>query len=282
MMITTQSYIEYLIWVNYVKILVLSDNGTQFTSQIFKTFTQQTSTTQHFFTPYLPESNGQVERLHRWIKERLSLISIDAGLNFIDGDDNWDEYIGLIQHAYNSTPNTMTKCSPNKIIFGSDLSYNISPIPSNTPNTTTPNQYIRFINNSRSIINNQAINNQSRYDQIRSKSYNKNRTPVHKYEVGDLVLIDVSRRMTGNKSKFTPSWHGPHEIIHIIMPDKVFKVQEVDNESHIQEINIKFIKPYKASPYMMVLNHVMDQPQIKSTNIIKYIQWRKLTLTFLK
>ena len=88
--------------------------------------------------------------------------------------------------------------------------------------------------------------------------------------------------MSGNKSKFTPSWHGPHEIIHIMMPDKVFKVQEVDNESHIQEINIKFIKPYKASPYMMVMNHVMDHPQIKSTNIIKYIQWRKMTPSFLK
>ena len=158
---------------------LLSDNGTQFTSQIFNTFTSQTSTTQHFSTPYFPECNGQVERLHRWIKERLSLISIDAGVNFIDGDDNWDDYIGIIQHSYNSTPNTMTKYSPNKIIFGYDLNYNINPIPSSPTNTTTPDEYIQYISNSRSIILNKSIQNQSRYDQIRSKSYNKNRVPVH-------------------------------------------------------------------------------------------------------
>ena len=216
------------------------------------------------------------------MKERLSLISIDAGINFIDGDDDWDDYIGIIQHAYNSTPNTMTKHSPNKIIFGSDLNYNINPIPLQSPNTTTSDEYIKYINKSRSIIHNESIQNQSKYDQIRSKSYNKNRYPVHKYEIGDLVLIDISRRMTGNKAKLTPSWHGPHEIIHNVMPDKVFKIREIGNESHIQEINIKFVKPCKASAYMMVMNWVMDNPHVRSDHIVKCIQWRKLTPTLLK
>ena len=67
---------------------LLSDNGTQFTSEIFRAFTQNFNTKQHFSTPYYPECNGQIERLHRWIKERLVLISVDAGLNLIDGDDN--------------------------------------------------------------------------------------------------------------------------------------------------------------------------------------------------
>ena len=261
---------------------LLSDNGTQFTSQIFNTFTSQTSTTQHFSTPYFPECNGQIERLHRWIKERLSLISINAGVNFIDGDDSWDDYIGAIQHAYNSTPNTMTKYSPNKIVFGYDLQYNINPIPTTTTNTPSFNKYIKFINNTKSIIHNHSIQNQSQYDRIRSKSYNKNRVQPHKYEVGDLVLIDISRRMTGNKSKFTPTWHGPHEIVHIIMPDKVFKIREIGNESHIQQINIRFIKPYQSTPYMMIMNHVMDHPQLQSNRIVQYIKRRKMTSILIK
>ena len=261
---------------------LLSDNGTQFTSEIFRVFTQQTSTTQHFSTPYYPECNGQVERLHRWIKERLSLISIDAGLNFIDGDDDWDQYIGIIQHSYNSTPNTMTKYSPNKIIFGDDLNYNINPSTTTLPNSSSTIEYTKYMDNNRSIIQNKAIQHQTNYDHIRSKSFNKSRSPVHKYEVGDLILIDVSRRTTGNRSKFTPTWHGPHEIIHIIFPDKVYKIREIGNESHIQEINIKFIKPYKISPYMMILNHVNDNPHVKSHHIVKYIQYRKLTPNLLK
>ena len=74
-----------------------------------------------FSTPFYPETNGQVERLHGWIKERLTLISVELGMNFIDYEDDWDNYISLIQHSYNSTPNSITSYSPNHIIFGQDL-----------------------------------------------------------------------------------------------------------------------------------------------------------------
>ena len=40
---------------------LLSDNGTQFTSEIFRTFTETFNTKQHFSTPHYPESNGQIE-----------------------------------------------------------------------------------------------------------------------------------------------------------------------------------------------------------------------------
>ena len=176
----------------------------------------------------------------------------------------------------------MTKYSPNKIIFGHDLNYNINPSPSFTTTTSSTNQYIKYMDNTRNIIQNKAIASQSNYDHIRSKSYNRNRSPAHKYEVGDLVLINISRRTTENQSKLNPTWHGPHEIIHIIIPDKVFKISEVGNETHTQQINIKLIKPYKASPYIMTMNYIMDNPHIQSNHINQYIQYRKLTPNLLK
>ena len=238
---------------------LLSDNGTQFTSEIFRVFTSTFNTTQRFSTPYYPESNGQVERLHRWIKERLSLIAVDLGLNFIDGNDDWDDYIGTIQHAYNSTPNTMTKYSPNKIIFGRDNKHNLNTnIYEFQQNSTSITDYIRYMHNTRSIINNAAIQNQCKYDQIRTKSYNKKRNKVHQYEIGDLILVDISRRTHGNESKLNPTWHGPHEIIRIISPNKVFQIREIGNISNVQRINIRLIKPYKASPYITMLNYAIE------------------------
>ena len=262
---------------------LLSDNGTQFTSELFKAYNSTYNIKQRFSTPYYPECNGQVERLHRWIKERLVLISIDAGLNFIDGDDNWDDYIGIIQHSYNSTPNTMTKMSPNKIIFGYDLQHNINPTMQNiTTNTKSTSEYLRYMQNIHHIINNEAISNQNKYDNIRIKSRNKSNKESIQYEVGDLVLINISRRMIGNKSKLNPSWHGPHEIIEIIYPQKVFKIREIGNISHIQQININLMKPYKASPYIMMINYFEDNEHIPSDKITKYINHKRLTLSLLK
>ena len=47
-----------------------------------------------------------------------------------------------------------------------------------------------------------------------------------------MILVNISRSMVGNQSKFTPSWHGPHEIIEIVEKDEVYKMQEIGSESH--------------------------------------------------
>ncbi len=62
---------------------------------------------------------------------------------------------------------------------------------------------------------------QIEYDKIRSKNYNKNRKPLIAYNIGDLVLLNISRRLIGNQRNFTASWISPYEIIAI--KDKIIK-----------------------------------------------------------
>ena len=85
-------------WINLfgAPIQLLSDNGSQFISEMFKDYNKMYQTLQKHSSPYYPECNGQIERLHRYVKERLTLTSVDAGLNFVDGDDDWDQYLGTI------------------------------------------------------------------------------------------------------------------------------------------------------------------------------------------
>ena len=259
---------------------LLSDNGSQFVSAVFKDFNEEIGTKPRFITPYHAAGNGQVERIHRWIKERLVLISIDSGQNFLNGDDNWDDYLSIIQHAYNSTPNTMTKYSPNKIIFGSDFKSNIDRINDETNKTTASSQlpvdYVKYMDNQRRIIYEDANTNQYKYDQIRSKSYNKKRIKSHKYEIGDLIMINWSNRLTGNKKKLSPTWQGPYEIIKVITENKAYEAREVGNEGNIQKINVKFMKPYIKSPYIAVLDALFQNQEYflngeRNDKIVKYI-----------
>ena len=253
---------------------ILSDNGPQFISNVFKSYNKELKIKQRFSTPFYPESNGQVERLHRWIKERLTLISVDLGLNFVDGDDDWDNYISLIQHSYNSTPNSITSCSPNQIIFGNDLKIYLDRINNESTSSTNPSDYIRSMANKRAIINNRANEYQSKYDKSRSKSYNKQKNEAISYQIGDYVMIDVTRHQVGNIKKFRPSWIGPFEIIKII-DDKQYHVSEVGNEKNVQKVNIRFIKPYKSSRYVNIFEKcflMMDQDCNTSQKILHYIR----------
>ncbi len=176
-------------------------------------------------------------------------------MNFIDGDDDWDDYIPLIQHSYNSTPNTMTTYSPNHIIFGNDFKIALDRINQKPSSRKTPKEYIHSMNNKRKIVNNAANLRQNKYRVSRSATYNKDRIDSIEYEIGDVVLIDVARRLVGNEKKLKPSWIGPFEIFNIV--DKQYWCREIGNESNIQKVNLRMIKPYKSSPYINVLNRCL-------------------------
>ena len=260
---------------------LLSDNGSQFISKMFKNYTKSQQTKQRFSTPYYPEGNGQIERLHRWIKERLTLISIDLGMNFVDGDDDWDKYIYLIQHAYNSTPNTMTKYSPNKIVLGKDCKIILDELDTDEITAATPAEYIRMMHNNRKIITNNANVNQSKYDQSRIRTYNKNRYKEITYQVGDIVLSNIRRRLIGNKAKFTQTWTGPFEIIEIVNNNQ-YKIRNIDN-NNVEYQNVKFLKPYTVSPYTNLMNRAMtmierDNNDRDYQKIIDYAQKKKKML----
>ncbi len=249
---------------------ILSDNGSQFISEMFQVYNKEKGIKQRFSTPYYPETNGQIERLHRWIKERLTLISIDLGTNFVDGDDNWDDYIKIIQHSYNSTLNslnTMTKYSPNKIIFGNNLKIPLDRLNKLTVSPTTPIEYINKMNNNRKIIYNNVNVKQMQYDKNRSKSFNKSRIPELKYNIGDLVLLNITRRLIGNRKKFSASWIGPFEIVDI--KDKQYKLRDIDDENHIELTNSKFIKPYKTTPYNFIRNKLAMMNTINGLDVNK-------------
>ena len=126
---------------------ILSDNGTQFTSALYKSYDNHNGTKIKYATSYHPECNGQIERLHRWIKERLALISCDTGKDFVnDIDDDWSDYLNVIQYTYNSTPNKMTQYAPSEIIFGHKVRL---PIDFELKNPfsaeNTPKEYIEYM-----------------------------------------------------------------------------------------------------------------------------------------
>ena len=182
------------------------------------------------------------------------MIAVDLGLNFVDGDDDWDQYIPMIQHSYNSTPNSMTTYSPNKVIFGKDLEITLDRINNKPLSQHTPDEYVRMMNNKRTIINNEANKHQQRYRKRRTVAYNKNRKDAIKYEVGDAVLVDVSRKLQGNQKSLNPTYIGPYEIVESV-DDQQFYLREIDNPSNVTKENIHALKPYKEAPYVMLLQY---------------------------
>ena len=272
---------------------ILSDNGPQFISAIYQDYMENHGGVNvKYTTTYHPQCNGQIERLHRWVKQRLSLISYDGGLNFVDGRDDWSDYLNIIQYTYNSTPNRMTSYSPMEIVLGRDK-YKIEEYKFNPNN---PAEYMDFMIKRQTIIRNNANERQQIYDKIRTKAYNKNKS-TKKYEIGDRVLWNINARFTGNAQKLGPKWIGPYEIIDIKNDYQTYKLRviplppnETDNpmnkhqppkrynkhERHAFPVDVfnvprEQIKPYYDS-YESQFNGVQSPMQIVMNYMVKIIK----------
>ena len=248
---------------------ILSDNGSQFTSKLYKHYNKTNKTKILYTSTYHPECNGQIERFHRWMKERLALIGFDSGLHFEDGSDDWSTYLNVIQYKYNTSPNRMTSYTPFDIIFGfspfTPLNMEFDP--------ALPQDYIDYMIQRMAIIRGDAKLVQKAYDEIRKKSYDKKRKK-NDLAVGDLVLYDVSHKYVGNDKKLKPNFIGPFEIVKIFNDGQnvqVIDLQDVGNPintfrvENTSNVPLKHIKPYHdgfESPITAILQYFGDEVNI--------------------
>ena len=201
---------------------ILSDRGSQFTGFVFEILAKLTGFEQKFTTAYHPETNGRLERFHRFLKQRLRCIAHDNKLDFIHMHD-WDVFIPGIAFAYNVTPNRMTEHCPYEVIFGKrarlPLESHFETDPNKVAEDVTdrrkyaPGASGKFAMNAghRSYVAKMAKYyeamdahikfNMIRYNARRKIDYDKNRIPATHYYDGDEVWIDADERKVGNKRK---------------------------------------------------------------------------------
>ena len=232
---------------------ILSDNGSQFISQVYKEYHEANGTKLAYTTTYNPSTNGMIERLHRWIKERLCLISFDAGCNFVEPKDDWSAYLPVIQHVYNTRPNRMLGYAPTEIIFGRNFVEPLAPknnddAESESDAVLVPMETrIQWFERRRAIIHNRALMNQENYDSARKRHFDRKRKePVLK--VGDLVLYDTSSERIGNERKLQIRWDGPFEVA-AVHPNNV-ELRDIDadaggdEDGRTRRVHVRKVKLY--------------------------------------
>ncbi|UYV75865.1 hypothetical protein LAZ67_13001600 [Cordylochernes scorpioides] len=90
---------------------LISDRGSQFTSNLMEEVMKMCKIKHCFTTSYHPQTNGLTEQLNRTLINMLSM--------YVNTDQkNWDEILPFITHAYNTTIQETTGYSPFFLMFG--------------------------------------------------------------------------------------------------------------------------------------------------------------------
>jgi hypothetical protein len=197
-----RAFVQNFVCIYGIPDTILTDQGTNFMSDIFKHICKILSFKKLHTTAYHPQSNGALERSHLTLKNYIR--------SFVDKDqNNWDEYIIYAQFTYNTTIHTTTNFTPYELIFSKKPS-----IPTSFSKKEQPvynyNDYtfelMQKIQRSREIAKENIIENKNK----NKENYDKNVNQL-KIHVGDKVLIKNQHPINTLSMK----WLGPFEVIEL-------------------------------------------------------------------
>ncbi|PNF41072.1 hypothetical protein B7P43_G06245 [Cryptotermes secundus] len=219
------AFVKNVILVYGIPSEIVTDQGSNFMSDVFKRICKLFKIEKTHTTAYHPESNGALERTHKTLTNYLRCFC-DRKLN------NWDEWLPFACFTYNTTPHSVTKYTPYEVLFG-----RIANIPGKLQREPQP------LYNFEDIVMDikqkmQSCQQIAKERLIKFKEAQKEKVKCNEYlfKENDLALLKVESRQ-----KLDPIWKGPYEIKKIISPNAI--IQEVGKRKH-QEVHINRLKPY--------------------------------------
>ena len=91
--------------------MILTDQGSNFLSEIFSNDCKLLSIKKIKCTAYHPQSNGALERTHHVLVEYLRCF-------ILEDQSNWDKWLPYATFVFNTTPHTATGFTPHELLFG--------------------------------------------------------------------------------------------------------------------------------------------------------------------
>ncbi|GKC98599.1 putative nucleotidyltransferase, ribonuclease H, partial [Tanacetum coccineum] len=90
---------------------IMSDRDLRFTSCFWKGLQKAWGTRLKFSTAFHPETDGQSERTIQTLEDMLRSCALEWARN-------WDDYICLVEFAYNNSWHASIKCAPFEMLYG--------------------------------------------------------------------------------------------------------------------------------------------------------------------
>ncbi|XXG46965.1 hypothetical protein AAC387_Pa02g1687 [Persea americana] len=188
---------------------LISDNGTQFDSNLFKSFCQEYGIRNIYSTPAYPQSNGQAE-----ISNKVLLDRIKKRLDRAKG--RWAEELPSVLWAYRTTPRRSTSVTPFSLAYGMEA---VIPLEVGLPTLRSElcEQGLNYLNVAWELDlaeerREAAAIRLAAYQQQLARGYNP-KVKERRFAIGELVL---KKTLPGdrdpNDGKLAPNWQGPFRI----------------------------------------------------------------------
>jgi len=212
---------------------IISDRGPQFAAGLMRELNRMLGIESKLSTAFHPQTDRQMERFNQELEQYLRM--------FIDHrQEQWSDWLGMAEFAYNNKTYSSTKMSPFKANYGQDPRMGFEMRRKGKYEGTE-----KFVMKMKEIQE-EAKAVLGKVQEEMKKYTDKKRAEVNEYKVGDLVILstkDLKYQMAGRRTeKFTERFVGLYKIKKIISSNAVelelpstVKIHLVVNVSRIQK-----------------------------------------------
>ena len=228
---------------------ILSDQGTEFTSELMQHFVYQFGITQIRCSPYHPETNGSCERFHRTLKSMIrSMVE--------DFNGSWDECLPWALFAYREIPVETLGFSPFELLYGHAVRGPLALLRSTwiqnpSEGTRTKQSVLQYLLQMReriascSELATQAAENA----RTTAKTWYDRKARTRHFDAGDfvLVLLPVSGKQLHAK------YQGPYKIIRQLGPVD-YLIATPDKRKSERVCHVNMLKHYVQRNFLVTAN----------------------------
>ena len=186
---------------------ILTDRGTQFTSDLMSEVARLLSLRQLFTTPYHAMCNGQCERFNGTLKSMMKKMSAE-------NPRDWDRYIPALLFAYREVPQQSTGFSPFEMLYGRTVRGPMSILrelwteEEQQEEVRTTYQYVLELRERLEETCRLAHEELRRTQVMQKKRYDQGKK-FKKLKPGDKVLL----LLPTESGKLLMQWKGPFEVV---------------------------------------------------------------------
>ena len=197
-----------------------SDQGTQFTSEVFQTLCALLGIDKSKTVLRNPASDGICERFNRTMQQVLSTL-------MLENPWDWDELLPFVTMAFRSAKSSATGYTPNFLLFGRENSLPIEAFAPDTPEGSffTAPEYVQHVRMMLKKAHAATMENLQLAISYQERSY-RNRLKAHQYALRDAVWYWRPVFKKGQCPKLLSFWTGPYFVVEI-KSDVLYRIQNV-------------------------------------------------------
>lgn len=195
-----------------VPLQLYTDQGSNFESLLFAEMCSIFDIEKVHATSMRPQANGCVERFNRTL---VSMISKYCQEN----QSQWDVLLPMLMMAYRSSTHSSTKVTPNKMVFGKEVTLPMAAVvgfPTKEANgNLSVEKYVHELRKNLVKVHSFARDNIGRSSEYQKRHYDTNAKP-RKYKAGQCVWLHDPTRRKGICSKLISKWKGPYLVTKVL------------------------------------------------------------------